>query len=232
MATLAENLASLASILGKAFLDSPKYASHPLRACIDAVYGHHLSARPALRDLENARVSLLVANLRQIQGHDRRMLAVLKRQLFTSNEDTYFGVRLEISVAASLIRAGRTFLKTESPDFTIESEPDSVFVECTSIHLTRPTTTAEDLYSKLTSAVRAKGATSYCNARTALFIDGRTFTSIRPLPSLEWPLPSIGTEWRLSYPLPTWAQFWYGPTWRTPRAVSTSGSTLGSMPHP
>jgi len=118
---------------------------------------------------------LLIKNLREIEVHDQALLTQFRKMLRSANEDTYFGVRFEVSIAASLIRHGTEFLKPDPPDFSLTGEFSGVFIECGSAHLTEPKPTGMDLAYKIGSVIREKSGKSYCNASTCLFVD---FTNI------------------------------------------------------
>jgi hypothetical protein len=93
----------------------------------------------------------------------------MNKQLLNSlNENEYYGSRFEISITASLIRKGLDFKKTESPDFTINTE-SKIFIECTSSHITVSKT--GDIEYKIKEAIDAKAHKKYCTPKTALFVD-------------------------------------------------------------
>ena len=119
MATYYENIAELNKLLGKNFMNLNRNAQHPLRQSLARVLEFHRHDDYFNRDYENSAISLLVKNLKEIEVHDRKLLKILRKTLMKSNDDTYFGIRLEISVAASLIRNNVPFNKTEQPDFIL-----------------------------------------------------------------------------------------------------------------
>ena len=121
------------------------------------------------RNVEIAKLSMLVKHLRTIEKYDQRLLDTFKKKLrdTSKNWGTYFGVRLEINIAASLIEKKVIFVKTESPDFTIRE--CEVYMECASIH--RSNVGSAKLINKIRSVIAGKSKKAYCNLSTALFVD-------------------------------------------------------------
>lgn len=188
MATLAENVADLRRLLGKTVIDGRPFAAHPIRQSIAQILTYHNNGDYAGRDYENSSISMLVKNLKEIEGHDEKLLKVFRRALQSCNNDTYFGVRFEVSMAASLVRSNVPFAKTERPDFTLLGTWDGISIECGSAHLSGRRIAASDLKYKIGSVVRDKSQYDYCSAGNALFID---FTNINYHSTLEEILPSV-----------------------------------------
>jgi uncharacterized protein YqgQ len=159
-------VSELERLLGKGFVDSNRW----LRASLDRIKDLHKQDQPVLKDYEMSIIAMLVKDLQEIEEYDVSLLKKFKNNLYESvGIDEYFGVRFEINIAASLIRNGIKFLKTESPDFTIQMETKSIYVECGSSHLSKPKSV--DLKYKIVSEIREKAKKKYCNPDTALFID-------------------------------------------------------------
>lgn len=188
MASLAENIADLKGILGKQLIEGPSFAKHPIRQSINRVLTYHGSGDYANRDYANSSISLLAKNLKKIENQDRKLLRVFRRALQACNDDTYFGVRFEVSMAASLIQNKVPFVKTERPDFTLLDRWHGVCIECGSVHLSEPKVGIADLKYKIGSVIREKSQYDYCNAGSALFID---FTNINYHSTLQEILPSV-----------------------------------------
>lgn len=122
------------------------------------------------RDCELGKATLLVKELQEIERYDPNLLKAFKRQIHKSvTRGQYFGARLEINIAATLIRKDTKFTKGESPDFTINKENKDIFIECGSAHLSRRK--LGDLKCKISSVVNEKSNKTYCNPSTALCID-------------------------------------------------------------
>ncbi len=123
----------------------------------------------ARRNVEIAKLSMLVKHLKTIERHDKELLKKFKRKIRDTSKEqgTYFGVRMEIMIAASLIQKGINFTKTERPDFTIEEY--EVYLECTSSHKLDDSTTS--LTDKIRSAILEKSKKEYCNSSTVLCMD-------------------------------------------------------------
>ena len=193
MGTLNENLGELRKLLCNWLINGRSTTQHPIRKCVERVLEFHNKRDYASRDYENAILSLLVKNLREIEGYDNDKvpLNVFRKELIRSNDDTYFGIRFEVSTAASLIRSGIPFAKSESPDFTLIDRLVGAFIECGSAHLSKPKPEIADLKYKIGSVVRDKSRHDYCHENTALFID---FTNINYHNKNNESMPSLH-EW-------------------------------------
>jgi len=188
MASLPENITVLKGLLGKQLIEGHSFAKHPIRQSINRVLTYHDRGDYANRDYENSSLSLFAKNLKEIESHDKKLLRVFRRALQSCNDDTYFGVRFEVSMAASLIRSKVPFVKTERPDFTLLDHWDGVCIECGSAHLSEPKIRIADLKYKIGSVIREKSQYDYCNASNALFID---FTNINYHSTLQEILPGV-----------------------------------------
>ena len=121
------------------------------------------------RNVEIAKLMMLVKDLQTIEKHDPILLSRFKKLICNTRKDwgTYFGVRLEINIAASLIRKEVNFVKGESPDFIIPKY--GVCIECTNTH--RSKSGSAILIEKIRSAIKQKSKKTYCNSSTLLCID-------------------------------------------------------------
>jgi len=121
------------------------------------------------RDVEIAKLGLLVQQLQRIEKYDKNLLKEFKKKIYEvrKNWELYFGVRMEINAAASLIKENVKFVKTESPDFTIPDK--STYIECGSIHVAE--THSVNIVDKIRSVIVEKSRKPYCNPATALFLD-------------------------------------------------------------
>ena len=188
MGTLAENITDLKRLFGKQFIDGTSFAQHPIRQSIKRVLMFHEAGDYANRDYENSSISLLVKNLKEISSYDKKLFKVFRPALQSCNNDTYFGIRFEVSMAASLVRNGVPFVKTERPDFTLLKDWDGVCIECGSAHLSKLRTRIADLKYKIGSVIREKSQNDYCNINNALFVD---FTNINYHSTLQEILPNV-----------------------------------------
>jgi len=171
LGTYQENLAELKRLLGMNFFTLTYQPLHPLKLALKNVLDFHAAGDFFARDYENASVSLLIKNLKEIEKKNRVLLNNLLSLLKTSNGNTYFGIRLEIQVSASLFRHGVVFDKTESPDFTLKDLYNGTYIECGSVHLSSVKPGVSDLRYKIAATIREKSTHNYCNPDTALFID-------------------------------------------------------------
>ena len=121
------------------------------------------------RNVEIAKLNMLVRDLQTIEKHDRTLLSRFKRIIRNTRNhwETYFGVRIEIYIASSLIRREVNFVKAESPDFTIPKH--EVFIECAHTH--RSNSGSANLIDKIRSAITQKSKKTYCNSSTILCMD-------------------------------------------------------------
>lgn len=114
---------------------------------------------------------MLVKHLKEIEQFDKALLRKFKKEMLahlrtTNAFDNYFGIRCEINIAASLIRKGVDFKKSESPDFVINR--GNLFIECGSTHVSKPKPSSK---FKIGSVINQKSKKAYANSKTALFID-------------------------------------------------------------
>ena len=144
-------------------------ARTPIGESIKMVGIYHNKRDYIQRNIEIAKLAMLVKHLQTIEKHDKELLKEFKRKLHDSRNHlgTYFGIRMEIHIAASLIQKGINFVKTESPDFTVDEY--GVHLECTSAH------TLDDgsvnLTDKIRSTILLKSKKVYCNPSIVLCID-------------------------------------------------------------
>lgn len=161
-------------LLGMRFIwDGKEYKSIGLRTPIGEsvlmVGVYHNKHDYSNRNVEIVKLSMLVKHLQTIDKYDQKLLKKFKGALHDTNKnwETYFGVRMEINIAASLIGKGVNFNKTESPDFTI---PDcGVFIECSSTH--KIESSSAHLIDKIRLSIMEKSRQPYCNSSTVLCLD-------------------------------------------------------------
>ena len=121
------------------------------------------------RNIEIAKLENLANELHLIEKYDKNKLSTFKRILLNPRNSlgSYFGVRMEIHIAASLMNKRISFVKAESPDFIVNEY--GIYIECTSSH--RSNSGTAHLIVKIRSAVRQKSKKAYCNQSTALCVD-------------------------------------------------------------
>lgn len=192
MGNLNENIVDLKRLLGAKLVTGKINTNHPLRQCILRILEFHHKGDIVSRDEENALLSSLVKNLKEIEAYDRVLFGTIKKTLIQSDYDSYFGVRFEISVAASLIRSAISFQKSESPDFLLADEFAGACIECGSAHLSKPKPGIDDLKYKIGAVSFDKSKHGYCHRGTGLFID---LTNINYHSLNNSIIPSV-EEWR------------------------------------
>lgn len=122
------------------------------------------------RDWEFARLRLLVKNLSEIEKERPEILRVFRREIRRAKkDDSFLGIRFEISIAASLIRKRILFTKGEAPDFTLLGPPEETYIECGSGHIRGAYHLS--LMDKAKRILAEKSAKPYSHSRTALFLD-------------------------------------------------------------
>lgn len=152
------------------FIDGNISSKSPIGKSLRKLVDYHNKGKYLLRDHEFGKIAMLVKNLKGIEGYDVNLLEEFKKQMSGSiTRDTYFGIRFEINIAASLIRKNIKFTKAGSPDFSVHEENKDVFIECGSAHLSKPKFV--DIKYKIGSVINVKSSKVYCNPTTALFID-------------------------------------------------------------
>lgn len=121
------------------------------------------------RDIEILKLQFLFKHLEEIRDNHRaahqRARKLLRR---AKREDQYFGARMEVYCAASLIRAAVNFKCRESPDYQLEGDFSGLFIECGSAHIAGSGT---DLIKKLSLSVLNKCKKPYADRNTILMLD-------------------------------------------------------------
>ena len=124
------------------------------------------------RDFELNRLAFLVQHLQSIKTFNIKLfkyyISELKKQ---DRNDSYLGLRFELSIASSFIEKRINFFKQESPDFVVN---DILGIECSSIRIRKQSNKTNFDY-KISSLIRKKGLAGYENNLTALFVD---FTNV------------------------------------------------------
>ncbi|MEK7352901.1 MAG: hypothetical protein AABZ77_00145 [Chloroflexota bacterium] len=170
----ANAVTELSRLLGLRFIwDGGEYKSvgarTPIGESVMMIGVFHNELDYASRDVEIAKLTMLVKDLQTIERHDQLLLSSFKKIIRNTSKNwgTYFGVRIEIKIAASLIQKEIDFIKAESPDFTIPKY--GVCIECTNTH--RTNNGSANLVDKIRSAITQKSRKSYCNSSTILCMD-------------------------------------------------------------
>jgi hypothetical protein len=70
--------------------------------------------------------------MERIFGYNRDLFKHFRKKLLRCSADNYFGLRLELRIAATLLAHKVPFKKSEAPDFVLSN---NVGIECTSAHL-------------------------------------------------------------------------------------------------
>ena len=146
-------------------------SKHPIKQSIEKIEAFHAKGDTSNRDYVNVTLSFLVKHLVEIEKNDKELLKNFMKKLVTCTSDTYYGIRMEISTSASLMRKNIQFKKTEQPDFLLYGDYNGISIECGSVHLARRKTTVKDLKYKIGSVIDRKSNSEYLNPSACLFID-------------------------------------------------------------
>jgi hypothetical protein len=121
------------------------------------------------RNVEISKLCMLVNHLQNVQKHSPTSFQKFKKILIDThkNLNQYFGVRMEINIANSLIKKNIKFVNGEAPDYYIPGF--DVFIECTSVHMTKDST--KNAIEKISEAIKKKSQKPYCNNSCILCID-------------------------------------------------------------
>lgn len=124
------------------------------------------------RDFELDRLAFLVQHLENLKTHNIQLFKHYIRELKKQErQDSYWGIRFEISIASSFIEKKIKFIKQETPDFIVN---DILGVECSSMRIRKLNEKLNFDY-KISSLINKKAKNKYNNASTALYVD---FTNI------------------------------------------------------
>ncbi len=116
-------------------------------------------------------LKLLVQDLNRVEKHDAMLLDDFTGMLLKSNEDNYYGDRLELQVASFLVGKNIPFTKSESPDFWTTQGGKRIGFECTSVHYKTTKPSDKALHDKIGKAINAKSKKTYAARSLAVFID-------------------------------------------------------------
>jgi hypothetical protein len=145
-------------------------ATHPL-------ISHLISAEQKYHDnrlmglAEATYVKFAIEDLEIVRQKRRDLFKHFKKELRRTSIDNYYGLRLEIRIAASLTAKNTAFRKTETPDFILTDLP-SAGIECTSAHLNlHDTTEPSQVVYKVVRALEEKATFKYKAVNNILAID-------------------------------------------------------------
>jgi len=120
-------------------------------------------------EFELIKLAYLAKHLGEIEEADPKLLSHFRREFRRSGKIlSYYGIRFEAYIAASLIRSGVQFIKSETPDFLIAES--KLGLECTSTRVNAGHGKS-DLTYKIQSALTKKAKTASNRPEIALLID-------------------------------------------------------------
>ena len=145
-------------------------ATHPL-------VSHLISAEQKYHDNrliglgEATYVKFAIEDLEIVRQKKPDLFRHFKKELRRTSIDNYYGLRLEIRIAASLTAKNTAFRKTETPDFVLTDLP-SAGIECTSAHLNlQDTNEPSQVAYKVVRALEEKATFKYKTVNNILAID-------------------------------------------------------------
>lgn len=170
---LAERFERVTSLLSKLlqinFTSGQRQGRSQLESSVSSVIGMNQQGLIDMSELELMKLEMLTQRLATLEEHDKSLFSKFVRSLRTHRFDEYISTLCEVNTSCALIKAKASFTKTEAPDFRIERRGSPIYLECTSVHMSNPT--SKDLKYKIESKIREKEQKPYCNKHTALIID-------------------------------------------------------------
>lgn len=121
------------------------------------------------RNMELLKLELLFKNLEEVRSADPQVFTRVRRAINKSkSESAFFGARMEVFFAASLIRSGCKIRSQESPDYALLDTLEGLYVESASAHITTSNT---DIIQKIRHVVRNKTRKPYADRQPLLMMD-------------------------------------------------------------
>jgi hypothetical protein len=156
-------------LLGTRFIPGHPSNDSAIGKSVLGIYRLHNAGNFEHRDYEILKLTFFVKHLKEIEVSKPELLRYFKKELRrTGSTDSFFGLRFEVNIAASLIRHSVKFTKRESPDFSINNTP--LAIECSSVRI-RGNDRKPDYNYKLASCIREKEGKGYHDLDTVLAID-------------------------------------------------------------
>lgn len=166
--TKANSVANALSALLATDFSSHRFKSLPHSRRINNLAANYFLGDEASAWQELTLLQYFQKHLRELEVARPDLLQVFRRELRRAKlESQFFGLRFEVYVAASMIRKGVSFAKTESPDFYLDGF--ACGIECTTAWVEDGT--SKDLSYKVTSAIRKKTESASHRHDCILFID-------------------------------------------------------------
>lgn len=142
---------------------------HPFVSHFVLAKQHYESNNRRLGFKEAAHTKFALEDMETISKYDRDLFKHLRKKLLRCSADNYFGLRLELRIAATLLIRKVPFNKSEAPDFILGS---NVGIECTSAHLDlQNLNNPIDVLYKVKAAIAQKSDYHYRTKSTILAID-------------------------------------------------------------
>jgi hypothetical protein len=142
---------------------------HPFVSHFILAKQHHESNNRRLAFKEGAHAKFALEDMETIARYNRDLFKHFRKKLLRCSADNYFGLRLELRIAATLLIRKVPFNKSEAPDFILGS---NVGIECTSAHLDlRDLNNPNDVFYKVKAAMAQKSDYHYKTNSTILAID-------------------------------------------------------------
>ena len=134
----------------------------------------HNAGKQHQRDYELSRMDLFARHLSEIKSRDAHIFRELKRKIYRCDDaETFFGVRFELSIAATLSRGRVNYsIPLSSPDFQILLlTGDRLEIECGYVRMQDGSANSSDPLYRISTHVIKKSTQNYCGNKTAVFLD-------------------------------------------------------------
>lgn len=146
---------------------------HPLVQHLISAKKHYCAGKKRLGCAKLTFAKLALEDLQKIFNYDKSLYEHFRKELLRKflPLQNYFGLRLELRMATSLIDAKIAFTKSEAPDFIL-NKPINIGIECTSAHLNLFTINRpKQVIYKVVSAIEKKNGYAYKTPLNILTID-------------------------------------------------------------
>jgi hypothetical protein len=118
---------------------------------------------------EVAHARFAIDDMERILRYNRDLFKHFRKKLLRCSADNYFGLRLELRIAATLLARKVPFKKSEAPDFVLSND---VGIECTSTHLDlQNLNNPDEVLYKVKAAIAQKSGYNYKTKSNILAID-------------------------------------------------------------
>jgi hypothetical protein len=177
---------------GRIHLAGTLRKKEPLFEQLNLIIHYHNTTQHEFRQYGLARLAMLILDLQSIERNDGRLMKHFQRLFKRCTGNTYWGLRFEIDLAATLVKKALPFDKGEflpggdarNADFVL----NPLAIECAGVHVDKLRFTT--FLHKVQGVLVEKSLKPYCARTVALFIDITNLLHHRVL--LELPFDEQG----------------------------------------